>query len=119
MAEEWQPISEEKIWDKINEEWPLMNFQQRRIWDIVNIVPEKWTNQQKHYSRGSWVVAIIGDVVVWYDDIEEEFTRSHWTQYGVISAGQFGADRELREQLQSVWMRFAASDIGTPLSRER
>ena len=112
--EDWQPISEELLWDKINGEWSLMDFQERRLWDVVKIVPEKWSNQQKYYDQGSWVLAIIGSVIVWYDDIEEEFTRSHWVQYGTISDGRFGAEAELRGQLLSFWMRFKADDIGMP-----
>jgi len=44
MSDGWQPVLEERVWDKLNEEWPLMDFQQRRLWDIVKIVPEKWSN---------------------------------------------------------------------------
>ncbi|MBW6421318.1 hypothetical protein KX729_07680 [Rhizobium sp. XQZ8] len=118
MAKDGQPISEERIWDEINDQWSLMDFRQRRMWDIVKIMPEKWGNQQKHYAHGSWVVAIIGDVVVWYDDIEEEFARSLWAKYGIINAGRYCAGSgELRDHLRSLWMRFAADDIGTPFHR--
>src|SRR4051812_13663333 len=72
---EWQPISEERIWDNINKDWSNMGFDQRRLWEAVKIMPERWSNQQKHYDHGSWVIAIIGSWVVWYDDIEEGFTR--------------------------------------------
>lgn len=117
--EDWQPVSEERVWDKINEEWPLMDFQQRRLWDIVKIVPEKWSNEQKYYDHGSWVVAIIGSWVVWYDDIEDEFPRSRWTKYGVIATGQYGYDSGLATQLQDIWNLFTTEDIGTPFGRRQ
>jgi hypothetical protein len=118
MAGEWQPISEERVWDKINNSSLRMNFQQRRLWDIIKIIPEKWSNEQKHYRHGSWVVAIMGELVVWYDDIDEEFANSPWSTYSVISATKYGG-AELTDQLQTIWARFTGEDIGKPLGRQR
>jgi hypothetical protein len=33
---------------------------------------------------GFWVVAIVGQTVIWYNDIEEGFNRSRYSAYGTI-----------------------------------
>ena len=57
----------------------------RRLWDAIRVEPEKW--QQHPYGDaggGFWVVALIGRTVIWYNDIEEGFNRSVYSEYGVI-----------------------------------
>lgn len=82
----WQPISEEKIWDDINSAWKRMSFQQRNFWEIIRIDPEKWIqNPWGEEGNGFWVVAIIGKTVVWYNDIEDGYNRSTFSKYGKIN----------------------------------
>ncbi|QQO07705.1 hypothetical protein [Breznakiella homolactica] len=81
----WKPISEAEIIMLINDSYERMNFEQRRFWDAVKIYPEKW--KQKPWGnkgKGFWVVAIIGNSVVYYNDIEEGFNRSCYIKYGEI-----------------------------------
>lgn len=56
-----------------------------RLWKLISIKPEKW--QEKKYGEeggGFWVVAIFGQRVMWYNDIEEGFNTSRYHQYGLI-----------------------------------
>src|SRR5437016_5305732 len=82
---EWQPISEERIWDELNGAWDRMTIPQRRLWQAIRIDPEKW---QQHpwgdVGGGFWAVGVMGRTVVWYNDIEDGFNRSHYTRYGMI-----------------------------------
>jgi hypothetical protein len=80
-----EPIEEEKIWDLINKFFVKMSIPQRRLWETIRIDPEKW--EQHPYGdegKGFWVVAIYGKNIIWYNDIENGFNRSHYKKYGVI-----------------------------------
>lgn len=35
-------------------------------------------------GNGFWVVAIVGETVIWYNDIEDGFNRSRYSVYGEI-----------------------------------
>ena len=81
----WQPISEADIWEEINQSYERMSLYQRRLWEVIKIDPEKW--DEKTYGEkggGFWVVAIIGNNIIWYNDIEEGFNRSKFQKYGEI-----------------------------------
>jgi hypothetical protein len=83
---DWQPISEEKIWEDINYSWKRMSLNQRNIWEVIRIDPEKWKQDPwGNGGNGFWVVAIIGKTVIWYNDIEEGYNRSSYSNYGEIS----------------------------------
>lgn len=56
------------------------------FWNLIKIAPRKW--QEKEYGNeggGFWAVAILGNVVVFYNDIEEGFNLSSYNTYGHIS----------------------------------
>ena len=114
MTDQWQPISEGSVLDKTNEAWPRMNFEQRRLWEIIKIVPEKWSQQKNHHSHGSWVVAIVGRMLIWYDDIEDGFRQSLWTKYGVIDNDFSNIELRLEEQLAIISTYFNTSLSGPP-----
>jgi hypothetical protein len=79
------PITEAALWDELNCSWERMNWPQRRLWEVIRISPEKW-KQHPHANRGGgfWVVGILGNWVIWYNDIEEGFNLSKYTTFGVI-----------------------------------
>ena len=81
----WKPISRSALGVLINTCCNQMDMFQRRLWEVIKIEPVKW---EQHPSgdrgQGFWVVAIIGNVVVYYNDIEEGFNRSRYSKYGVI-----------------------------------
>jgi len=81
----WEPISEVAIWDDINKAVDRMSLEQKRVWEVIKILPEKW--QEKTYGDfggGFWVVAIIGNSVIWFNDIEDGYNQSVYTKYGHI-----------------------------------
>jgi len=82
---EWKPIAESALLARVSQAEARMTPAQRRLWEAVKIPPEKW--QQDPYGNagnGFWVVALIGSTVIWYNDIEDGFNRSHYSAYGQI-----------------------------------
>ncbi|MET3135036.1 hypothetical protein AAKU55_005339 [Oxalobacteraceae bacterium GrIS 1.11] len=62
-----------------------MSPQQFWLWKIIRISPQKWL--EKSYGEpggGFWVVAIFGCTVIWYNDIEDGFNRSTYSEFGVL-----------------------------------
>ncbi|MVA57569.1 hypothetical protein [Agrobacterium vitis] len=80
---------EEKIWDHINDGWSQMSFRQRKLWEMIKRLPEEW--EVPGYGL-CWVVALMGNEVIFYDHFEEGFARSSWSQYGVVDQYQSGGD---------------------------
>jgi len=62
------------------------------FWKLIKIPPQKW--QEMEYGSeggGFWVVAIFGNAVVYYNDIEEGFNLSPYDTYGHIS--EYGCEQ--------------------------
>ncbi|MES9950855.1 MAG: hypothetical protein ABW118_17995 [Candidatus Thiodiazotropha sp.] len=82
----WRPSTETEIREEINSSWERMSLAQRKLWDVIKINPEKWSQDPwGNEGGGFWVVAIFGITVIWYNDIEEGFNRSTYETHGVIS----------------------------------
>ncbi len=67
-----------------------MNPLERRFWDAIAIYPEKW--KQNPYGKietAFGFVALIGKVTVWYNDIEDGFNRSNYSDYGTILNNEY------------------------------
>lgn len=81
----WTPISLAELKElilrgRLELEEELLNF-----WNLIKIEPEKW--QEKDYvaeGGGFWVVAIFGNEVIYYNDIEEGFNVAEYEIYGHI-----------------------------------
>jgi len=83
---DWEPISEAELWDKIISAEGRMNPQIFRLWETIKITPEKWS--EKSYGEaggGFWVVAIIGNRAIWFNDIEDGFNCSSYVVSGQIA----------------------------------
>ncbi|MBK8815510.1 MAG: hypothetical protein IPN42_08410 [Methylococcaceae bacterium] len=81
----WQPVSESELLDMLNHAENRMTIDQLRLWEIIKIEPEKW--QQHPFGNegdGFWVVGILGQLVIWFNDIEYGFNVSRYKQYGSI-----------------------------------
>lgn len=58
---------------------------QRRIWNLIKVTPIKWIlHPWGDKGGGFWVVAIIGNRCLYYNDIEEGYNWSSYTQSGEI-----------------------------------
>lgn len=89
----WTPLSEEEIWGLINEAASRMTVPQERFWEAIRILPEKWAQEPYgNQGGGFWAVAVMGRIVVWYNDIEDGFNFSRYSTYGTI--GQYFANQD-------------------------
>lgn len=52
---EWEPISEVKLWDDINNAFDRMSLEQRSVWEIIKIHPENGSK-----SLGAMKVKVFG-----------------------------------------------------------
>lgn len=92
----WQPIAEEALHDMLNSAWQRMSLPQRRLWEVIRIEPQKWVlHPHGDLGGGFWVVALAGQTVVWFNDIEDGFNRSHYTVHGTI--GDYWCNQDLLE----------------------
>lgn len=81
----WAPLPEDGIRQATADARDRTTPRQRRLWDAIQIEPEKWSQSPYGDAGGGfWAVGIIGRVVVWYNDIEEGFDRSRYTSRGSI-----------------------------------
>ena len=79
-----------------------MDIPQARLWDVIQTEPEKWQCPPwGDMGGGFWVVGLVGSLVLWYNDIEEGFNLSPWTQYGTIGEYRCSQD-ELEHALQNL-----------------
>jgi hypothetical protein len=111
---EWAPISRAALLDRIARGESQLSPRQRRLWHAVRIEPQKW--QQLPYGTpglGFWVVGLVGQTVIWYNDIEEGFNRSRYSTFGTIDDYWANQD-ELAVALEYV---LTALDTGCDLLR--
>lgn len=82
----WTPISYDELYSKILEFEQTQTGELYDFWLTIKIDPVKW-EEEKYGSEGNgfWVVALMGNTVIWYNDIEEGFNRSRYDKYGTIA----------------------------------
>lgn len=106
----WTPISEGSLWDKLNAAERRMTPPQMRLWEVIQIPSQKWA--QEPYGNeggGFWVVAIVGTCAVWYNDIEEGFNCSEYSEFGVIDEYWCNQD-ELEHTVQFLLSRILTGE---------
>lgn len=118
----WQPISELKIWDKLIQAESRMNLEQLRLWEAIKINPTKW--QQNPFGNeggGFWAVAIIGHLVLWFNDIEDGFNVSSYKQYGSIEeywCNQDELEWTVQSLLNNIQHGYALTKCDPPIAGE-
>ena len=81
----WTPILIEELEQYILTSELHLENEERNFWNLIKVVPHKW--QEKEYGNeggGFWVVALFGNQVIYYNDIEEGFNISDYVEYGLI-----------------------------------
>ncbi len=82
----WTPISEEELSKEIANGVFAMEPPARELWMLIQVKPAKWECRPwGDEGGGFWVVGILGEQVVWYNDIEDGFNISHYQTHGVIA----------------------------------
>ena len=81
----WTPVSLNDLQTLIAEGEAQMDARLRQVWERERVTPVKW---QLHPwgddGGGFWVVAIIDNFALWYNDIEDGFNISAFTAEGTI-----------------------------------
>ena len=79
-------MREDKIQEVIdNAEW-MMAPSTRTFWDKIKVKPQKWQlPPMEDMGGGFWVVAVVGQKCIYYNDIEEGFNLSSYEQVGHIN----------------------------------
>jgi hypothetical protein len=81
----WEPISEARLLSGIEADELTMEPQALAIWKLVRIRPVKWSlSPLGDLGGGFWVVALVGQECVWFNDIEDGFDISPFSKFGVI-----------------------------------
>jgi len=80
---EWKPITELELLDVIQSTETELNGEYWNFWQLVKTNPKKWDEETYGKAGGGfWVVAICGQKVIWYNDIEEGFNISDYKEFG-------------------------------------
>lgn len=99
----WQPISIEELLINIKKYEINLKNEQLKFWHLIKIQPKKW--QEKTYGSeggGFWVVGVCGQQIIWYNDIEEGFNISNYSNYGEIA--EYGCDQnEIDIAVKMLW----------------
>lgn len=107
----WTPISIRELNELISkfeqlekDNVTVANVEQiHALWDAIKITPQKW-NERKYGEMGGgfWVVAIMGQTIIWYNDIEEGFIAEPYQRFGVIPKYSCNYD-DLKSIVLRIW----------------
>ncbi len=82
---EWSPMTLEKLREEVRLGESQLEPTMARLWNAVRIERVKWKlSPWGDYGGGFWVVGLIGNQVLWYNDIEGGFNWSLYSAPGVI-----------------------------------
>ncbi|MEY4902925.1 MAG: hypothetical protein RLZZ292_740 [Bacteroidota bacterium] len=81
----WTPITLLELYDQIQKTETDLNGEVWNFWQLIKIEPTKWEEPTfGKEGNGFWVVAICGQKVIWYNDIEDGFNISDYSTFGQI-----------------------------------
>jgi hypothetical protein len=95
QAMNWEPISRESLNELIAEELAEATAKDRALFALATIAPEKWQlSPWGDLGGGFWVVAVMEDRVLWYNDIEEGFNVSRFVTRGTIPSTEYWCNQD-------------------------
>ena len=100
------PISQAALIDIVAQDLAKCSDEVRAYYGRVAVPAAKWT-QHSYGEKGAgfWVVAVEGDCVLWYNDIEEGFNVSKFREWGVIPDDEYWCNQD---ELESALNRLRA-----------
>ena len=82
----WEPLSEARLLAGIQAAESAMEPRALAVWKLLRTRPVRWRlSPWGDAGGGFWVVAVVGQECVWFNDIEGGFDISPFTDWGVIS----------------------------------
>lgn len=86
----WKPISLADLQALMAREMDGCAPERRAYWERVAFPPEKWSLPPwGDLGGGFWAVAVDGDRVLWYNDIEDGFNISRFERRGEIPRDEY------------------------------
>jgi hypothetical protein len=86
----WKPISKTDLDALIARNLEECSVEQRQFFANVAVEPVKWKQSPWGDDGGGfWVVAVMGNRVLWYNDIEDGFNVSRFQTEGSIPSDEY------------------------------
>ncbi len=114
---DWMPIGEGELTSLIADAVATMEQPARSLWSLLRVRPARW--QQSPWGDeggGFWVVGVLGERAIWFNDIEWGFNISRYQTYGVIAEYVCNQD-ELRHTMDSLSWEFENGEPPGPDAR--
>lgn len=101
---DWEPISRESLEELIAEQVADATREDRALFARAAVAPAKWQlSPWGDLGGGFWVVAVMEDRVLWYNDIEDGFNVSRFVTFGIIPSTEYWCNQdELRWALAAL-----------------
>jgi len=100
---EWKAQTYDDLKKLISESETQLSESETKLWNLIKIVPQKWAQHPwGDEGKGFWAVAIFGNRVIYYNDIEEGFNCSAFQTFGTIDE-YFCDDLELRTVIHNLF----------------
>lgn len=91
---DWEAISRESLDELVVEGLAKATADERAVFSRAAVTPTKWQlSPWGDLGGGFWVVALMEDRVLWYNDIEDGFNVSQFVASGTIHRPSTGATR--------------------------
>lgn len=58
----------------------------RTLWNLIAIEPVRWRCDQYEEAEDPWVIAVMGERCIYYNEVEEGWGWGGFSSWGVISA---------------------------------
>jgi hypothetical protein len=92
---DWEPISQESLEELIADELADATPEDRELFERTAVTPTKWQLSPWGDSGGGfWVIAVMDDRVLWYNDIEDGFNVSRFTVPGTIPTTEYWCNQD-------------------------
>ena len=92
---DWEPISRESLDELIAEELAGATAQDQELFARTAIASAKWQlSPWGDLGGGFWVVAVMEDRVLWYNDIGDGFNVSRFVARGTIPSTEYWCSQD-------------------------
>ena len=82
----WKPVEKSWIDNDLENQFWLLDEPQQRFRNLIKVMPQKWQlSPIGDLGGGFYVVAIFGNQVLYFNDIEKGYNISEFNTFGVIN----------------------------------
>ena len=91
----WESLNKAAIESLVARDLRECSEAKRQLFERVRIAPVKWVQSPwGEEGGGFWAVAVLNDRVLWYNDIEEGFNVSRFTDLGTIPSDEYWCNQD-------------------------